>query len=280
MTIRTPMLATLAVALSACTIVPERNLALEQAQDRYAIARQDNEVQTLASDELRRAGDSLLIAQQANSNRQPKATVDHLAYLSNQRILIAQETAASRAAQAVTAAASSEREKTQQDQRIQEAKGANERLARSQAGKRQSDARVEELEMQLRELNARQTPRGLVVTLGDVLFDSGHAQLLPGSVGNLSSLAEVFKRHPQLVAAIEGHADNSGDAGSNVLLSRQRAEAVKVALVSLGVEPSRLQIQAYGEKNPVASNATEAGRQLNRRVEIVFAYPRNGRLAR
>lgn len=277
MTTRTLTIATLAAALAACSSAPERNLALEQAQDRYAVASHDNKVQTLAADELRRAGDSLRIAQQANTDRQPRATVDHLAYMTTQRVVIAQETASSRASQAVTAAAAAERDKVQQDRRIQEAEGANERLARSQQGKRQSDARVEELEMQLRELNARQTPRGLVVTLGDVLFDSGHAELVAGSAGNISSLAEVFKRHPQLVASIEGYADSSGAARSNVMLSRQRAEAVKEALVSLGVEADRLKTRAYGAENPVASNATAAGRQLNRRVEIVFVRPRYGR---
>ena len=280
MTIRILTLATLTAALAACSSVPERNLALEQAQDRYAIASNDPSVQSLAADELRRAGESLRVAQQAGADRLPRATVDHLSYMTTQRVVIAQETASSRASQAVTGAASAEREKMQMDSRMREADGAYERLARSQRGKQVSDARVEELEIQLKELNARQTPRGLVVTLGDVLFDSGHAELVAGSTGNMSALAEIFSRHPQLTAAIEGYADSSGSASRNVVLSRQRAEAVKEALVSLGVAAERLNTQAYGEENPVTSNGTAAGRQLNRRVEIVFAHPRYDRSMR
>jgi len=280
MTIRILTIATLTTALAACSSVPERNLALEQAQDRYAVASSDATVQSLAAEELRRAGESLRMAQQAGADRLPRATVDHLAYMTTQRVVIAQETASNRASQAVISAAAAEREKMQMDSRMREADGAYERLARSERDRQLSDARVDELENQLRELNARQTPRGLVVTLGDVLFDSGHAELVAGSAGKMSALAEVFIRHPQLTASVEGYADSSGSASRNVILSRQRAEAVKEALVSLGVAAERLSTEAYGEEGPVASNGTAAGRQLNRRVEIVFTNPRYDRSMR
>lgn len=110
-----------------------------------------------------------------------------------------------------------------------------------------------------------------MVTLGDVLFNSGQARLLPGAAHNLARLADVFKSDPQRRAAIEGHTDSVGGASANRDLSLRRADAVMTALVNLGVPADRLSTRGFGEDSPAASNDSAAGRQLNRRVEIVFA---------
>jgi outer membrane protein OmpA-like peptidoglycan-associated protein len=122
----------------------------------------------------------------------------------------------------------------------------------------------------LRELNARKTERGLVVTLGDVLFATGQSQMQASGARVISQLAEFLKRNPQRTAAIEGYTDSVGSDSSNQLLSERRASTVMDALVGQGVPRSRLNSVGRGESMPVAANDTAEGRRANRRVEVVF----------
>ena len=296
MNIRILCLATLAAALAACNSIPDRNAALDQARGRFNSAQSDPQVATLAPDELKRAGDSLGVAEQARVSGATTATVDHLAYMTARRVTIAQETAASKAAQAVTAGAAAERDKLRLAVRTSEVDAAQQKLAvseqsdarkttelaqadaaatanaaREQARVERSDARVSDLETQLKDLNAKKTDRGMVVTLGDVLFDTGQARLLPDGARNMVKLADFFKRYPQRKASIEGYTDSIGSPNANLDLSERRAAAVMLALVNLGVPADRLSTRAHGAEMPIASNGTSAGRQMNRRVEIVFA---------
>ena len=111
----------------------------------------------------------------------------------------------------------------------------------------------------------------MVVTLGDVLFDTGQSKVLRDGGENMSKLSEVFRSNPQLTATIEGYTDNVGSDDSNHALSGRRANAVKDALVHSGIGAERLKTVAHGEESPAADNGTATGRQLNRRVEVVFA---------
>jgi outer membrane protein OmpA-like peptidoglycan-associated protein len=285
-------LAALAATLAACGTTPTRNNALEQARTNYQSAQADTQVASLAPNELKRAGESLRAADKAWTDGGTPAAVDHLAYMTSQRVTIAQETAASLSAQAVTAGAAAERDKLRLAVRTNEADTAKMQLAQSEQSNSQKtaelaaaetaaqrdkarverrDARVNDLEMQLKDLNAKKTDRGMVVTLGDVLFDSGKSQLLADGSRNMAKLAEVFKKNPQRKASIEGYTDSVGSANSNYELSGRRASAVMTALVNLGVPADHLSTQAHGEEMPTATNDTAAGRQMNRRVEIVFA---------
>ncbi|GAB3030143.1 OmpA family protein [Bowmanella dokdonensis] len=143
------------------------------------------------------------------------------------------------------------------------------RSAREQADT--SDAKAAELRTQLAELNARPTDRGLVITLGDVLFDTGMDSLRNGSSNHLDKLALFLKAYPERTAQIEGHTDDVGSDGANMLLSQRRAETVKAFLLTQGVADSRLNASGKGESEPLASNATADGRQQNRRVEVIIA---------
>ena len=125
-------------------------------------------------------------------------------------------------------------------------------------------------EAQLSELNAKKTDRGMVITLSDVLFESGKASLVGEGPANLAKIADFFRRNPQRSASIEGHTDSVGSATTNQALSERRASLVKAALVDLGVPTDRLTTRAHGENLPVATNGTAVGRQMNRRVEIIF----------
>lgn len=270
------LLATLATALAACSSTPDHNAALDAATTRYATARADSQIASLAPDELRSAGDSLRVATQAQNDGEPTARIDHLAYMANQRVTIAEATAASRTAQQLTAGASADRDKMRLEMRTDEADNAQRKLTASREDAARSDARVSDLEAQLLAMNAKMTDRGMVLTLGDVLFRTGESRLSPASANDMNKLAEFFRNNPQSTAKIEGHTDNVGSANSNYLLSERRANAVMMALVNLGVPADRLSMQAFGEDSPTASNADARGRQMNRRVEIVFPRPVGG----
>jgi outer membrane protein OmpA-like peptidoglycan-associated protein len=127
------------------------------------------------------------------------------------------------------------------------------------------------LEMQLRELNAKKTDRGMVVTVSDVLFDTNRAELKSGSLRSMEKLVGFLKAYPQRKALIEGFTDSVGSEDMNQALSARRAEAVRAALINQGVAGERLSTRGYGESFPVAGNDNASGRQMNRRVGIVLS---------
>jgi outer membrane protein OmpA-like peptidoglycan-associated protein len=289
--------------LAACSAMPERNAALDAAQARYATLSSQGPAQALAPDELQRANVALRRAEQARTDGQDSVAVDHLAYLANQQLSLVQDTANSRAAQAVTTGAAAERDRMRLAQRTQEADMAQGQLAASQqqnantsqqlassqqqnadtrqqlAGAQQRNASQTaqmgdmqaQLQAQWQALNAKQTERGIVITLGDLLFATGQSQLQGDGERAVGKLADFLKRNPERHAAIEGYTDSVGGEAANQALSDRRAQAVVAALVSRGVPPASLQSAGYGETRPVAPNTTVGGRQQNRRVEVVFA---------
>ena len=291
---RTALIAAIAATLAACSSAPARNAALDHSRESVTAAQANPQVVKLAPDELRRATDALHIAEQAQTAGAPPARVNHLAYLTDQRAAIAQDTAAALASQAIVAGAAAERDRVRLALRTNEADAAHKQLAIAQdtnarqasalavadASAADAHARMEQKELelsnlqaQLQELNARKTDRGMVITLGDVLFDTGQSRLLPERGTTFTKLADFFKRNPQQHATIDGYTDSVGSACANVDLSQRRATAVKSRLVDLGVNSDNLSTRAHGADDPVAGNETAAGRQLNRRVEIVFAAP-------
>ena len=149
----------------------------------------------------------------------------------------------------------------------QSRKAAEAQLAAAQAA--QADAA--KLQKQLADMEAKQTDRGLVLTLGDVLFDSGRAELKAGATRTVDRLAAFMRDHPERSLQVEGYTDSVGSDALNLALSQRRADAVQAALVSRGVEGSRITTNGMGKANPVASNDTAEGRQRNRRVEIVIS---------
>jgi outer membrane protein OmpA-like peptidoglycan-associated protein len=153
--------------------------------------------------------------------------------------------------------AAEQREHVLLDARSQEANAAKAQLATTQA--------------ELAALQAKQTERGMVVTLSDVLFDTGQSTLKPGADLTLDRLANFMKSNPQARVVIEGHTDSRGSDEYNDALSERRADAVAAALVRRGVSPDSVTSVGRGKAYPVASNATPEGRQQNRRVEIVFS---------
>jgi outer membrane protein OmpA-like peptidoglycan-associated protein len=281
-------IAVLVTALSSCSSTPKHNAALDQAQSQLKIAESNPEVTSLAADELTEAQNAVRMAQVAWDKKQESSKVNHLAYVGSQRVTIAQDTAASAASQAITANASAERDKLLLSVRTNEANQAEKRAIQSEernrisadalaAAKmqatestRQHEARVLALESELESLNAKQTERGIVVTLGDVLFSTGNAEISVNAAPTISKLAKFLNHYTEQHASIEGHTDSTGSEAGNYVLSQRRANAVQTALISLDVNRNQLTTQAYGQSVPIADNTTAVGRQLNRRVDIVF----------
>lgn len=131
-------------------------------------------------------------------------------------------------------------------------------------------AEMESLRGRLSELEAKQTERGLLITLGDVLFEFNKSELKAGGQRNLLPLAEVLKERTDQPVIIEGHTDSIGNHAYNMTLSKKRAEAVEQYLVAQGVDVSRINVKGLGPDFPVADNTSNEGRQLNRRVEVIL----------
>ncbi len=160
------------------------------------------------------------------------------------------------------------REEAAQARRLAEAQGREAELARQEA--ELAVATADSLRRQLENLQARETSRGLMVTLGDVLFEYGRSDLKPESLANLNRLIQFLGQYPDRTVSIEGHTDSRGGAEFNLRLSQARADAVRTALIERGVPAARLQAVGLGEEFPIASNELESGRQQNRRVEIII----------
>lgn len=263
--------------------------------------------------------------------------VDHLAYMANQKALIADEVAAMKVADMEVETASAERNRVLLEARTREAKQAQseadkarkeleaeriaaeeqrraaeemrrdseeqrraatekeqrrlaeekrlaaaeqQRLALEQA---QADAekarqeaaaaeeRLKKLEGEIAELQANQTERGLVLTLGDVLFDTGKSDLKPGASATIAKVGKFLQEYPTRKIQIEGFTDSVGSDDYNLGLSSRRAESARNALNAQGVALDRIIIRGYGKAFPVVSNDTPEGRQRNRRVEIIIS---------
>jgi len=285
--------------LAGCSSAPKSNAQLEQARSEYRTVVADPRAQSSAGSDMKLASDAMNKANAAWGKEEDEAQVNHLAYLATQRVAIVRETMNMKTAEAMVASAGADRTQVQLQARTQEADAAQSSAALAQqaaataqlnaaAAQRSTDmARLESaqaqqqtqlamernrlLETQLKELNAKQTPRGLVVTLGDVLFDVNRAELKPGGLRMVDQLVAVLKELPQRNVLVEGFTDSTGSDSYNLALSGQRAEAVRTALLRQGIDSARVTTRGYGSAMPVSGNETAAGRQMNRRVEIVLS---------
>jgi outer membrane protein OmpA-like peptidoglycan-associated protein len=273
----------LALVLGACASMPQPNAALETARAAVQTAEADPNVNKYAPLDLERARKDLSIAEDASLHHKD-AQIDQPAYLATQNARLAQAHGAAKADDARVAAGQIERDQIMLAARTREAENAKASAANSQvvaaAALNQRDqanqdaARANEetarVQAELDALKATPTPRGLVLTLGDVLFDTGRAELKSGAGRKLDQLAQFLVEHPDRRVQIDGFTDSVGTDSYNEDLSQRRADSVRTALVNRGVDPSRIGTEGYGKAYPVASNNESGGRQLNRRVEVVI----------
>lgn len=261
----------IAVLLEACASAPQRSEQLEQARTEIQTLSQDPLAQQAAGRDLEAARTSLQQAEVALQQKQPPAVVDHLAYLARRHAEAGEARVSEAHSRQEVARAQEDRNKILMESRTREARNAQ---AQAETSKNQAQAAQAELanaQQQLADLQAKKTDRGMVVTLGDVLFDTGQATLKPGADLALNRLATFLNANPQTKIIIEGHTDSRGSEEYNEALSERRARAVATELTSRGVSPDQFQTLGRGKAYPVASNDTPAGRQQNRRVEIVFS---------
>ncbi len=265
-------------ALLAGCAGPEKNAMLEEAKAAYAAARSDPQVIDNAPLELNQAGESLQKAENLQQNDAEEAAVTQQAYLARQKTAIARQAAQLKMAQKVIADADAERAQVLLQVRSQEAEKARRQaetqqqaLSAAQTQAEEAQQRASELKKELAGLQAQQTERGIVLTLKNVVFELNKANLKPGAERMVDQIAAFLNNHPERKIMVEGFTDATGSADYNMKLSQDRADAVKQALVARGVDPDRIQTRGYGEEYPVATNDTAAGRQLNRRAEIVIS---------
>ena len=159
------------------------------------------------------------------------------------------------------------REEADQARRLAEAQSAEIELARREA--KLASAAAESLQRRLEYMEYRETDRGVVITLGDVLFEVGQADLLPSAEQNIDDVIELLESEPEKRIRIEGHTDATGPAALNLRLSRERADGVRAALIDRGIDANRLVAVGMGEDFPIASNETDEGRARNRRVDVI-----------
>jgi len=273
-----------AVLMTACASTPKRVEQLEQARSDVQALASDPLVQQAASQELANARSSLDQAENALKAGH-KDEVLHFSYLASQQAQTGEERVNEARAKQEVAKGEAERNRVLLESRTSEAErataAAQEQARVAQAQAQQAEAARQQAEAaqaeaadtqrQLAELQAKQTERGMVLTLGDVLFDTGASTLKPGAGAVLDRVAGFLKENEGTKVLIEGHTDSRGSDQYNEQLSQRRAQAVADGLTFRGIDRGRVEAVGRGEALPVASNDTAAGQQQNRRVELVFS---------
>src|SRR2546422_646313 len=273
---------------------------LERAQDAYRQAQADPNVQAYAQLRLADAQKALQAAEQAKTTQEKlslgyvaekraqiasiagattkteqdtlqlsRESSDVLLQKRDREVKAARAEAAARAREAEQARAAVEARARTTDttaREVEQARLQAEAEARAYAAEQ---AKTAALTKELSDLKGQPTDRGLVLTVGDVLFAAGKADVAPGGQRSVDKLAEFLKKYPRRRVLIEGHSDNTGNEDFNLKLSQQRADAVRALLVARGIAPERITTRGYGPKFPIVDNDTPAGRQQNRRVEVL-----------
>lgn len=241
-----------------CSHTLDKDTLLKEARYAYTEARTHPETVKYAQGVLQEAEQTLKRAEKSED----EAEVEQLAYV------------AQRQAQIAIALAERKVHESEREQLIREKdklllKGIKDPYQNS-AAEQQTRQNITE---QLAELKKRKTERGWVLTLQDMLFESGKADLLASALDNIQTVAVFLKQNAQHNVIVEGHTDSVGDANYNLGLSQRRADEVRFALVRFGIPSNRIIARGLGERQPIANNDTESGRQKNRRVDIVVLNP-------
>lgn len=296
---RTPAALAIVALMAACASTPTSTSLLESTRSEYRQLEQNPNATRLAQMEMKQASEAMREANLSAERRESTDKVDKQAYLARQKIALTDEVIKKKVAESDVAAAAKERDFIRLNQRTNEANQANANAQQSQlnaqmaqadaaqaqrtaadaqratddarAKTAEAQARAAQLEAQLADLAAKKTERGIVITLGDVLFGTDKSSLTPDGMRSAQKLADVLKQNPARTVLVEGFTDSTGASAYNQELSSRRAASVRDALMQMGIAANRVNVRGYGEAYPVAGNDSAADRQLNRRVEIVLS---------
>jgi OmpA-OmpF porin, OOP family len=262
-----------AAALTACSAAPPRNESLELARTIVPEVEKSSRVGVAAAD-VAKARTSLDAANRLAASKAKSADIAFeatnavlSAQIANEKILTAQ-------ANDDIANGTAQRQAVLIQARERESQRSVDQASDSRLQAEASQLRVDSLEAQLADLKVKKTERGLVLTLGDVLFDTSQSTLQSGAYGTLDRLAMALRETSGRKVLIEGHTDNVGSDENNQSLSERRARSVQTGLTQRGVARDQITSSGKGENFPVASNDTAEGRQSNRRVELIFTEDR------
>lgn len=270
----------LVASCASSPVSPEGSI---QVRTKLTALQNDGNLASQIVTEIREAEEAVVIAEQPISEDEI-ALGEHRVFIADNKVAIAQAIATTRFAELQRAMLSEEREAARLKARTMEADRARQdadqaRLdaeAADQASTRAAALAAQqaaEYQRQIDALEAKPTDRGLVLTLGDVLFATGSADLQGGASNNLNRLVSFLEQYPERNVQIEGHTDNVGSEALNRQLSRQRAESVSNYLTQQGIASHRVSAMGLSMNSPIASNDTASGRQQNRRVEIIIDEP-------
>ncbi len=252
-------------AIYSCASAPKSYQPLDEANANLNKTKNEPGIAQIASVTLYEADEQLKLAKEF-LNQNNTSAADHHIYLAERKRQIALE---------LFLKHQQEQElknlKIQQNEMIAQARRNESKRAQTQT--QQAHQRIKQLEQTLGQYKAEETSRGTILVINDLLFASGGANLKTQSQRRLDPLVQYLQGNVKREIIIEGHTDSIGQAETNKHLSLRRAEVVKTYLVSRGIEPVRIETRGFGEEVPVATNTTNAGRSLNRRVEVVIKTP-------
>jgi outer membrane protein OmpA-like peptidoglycan-associated protein len=291
-------IAVASILLAACAAAPVKPSGAEEARAKLTRLQSDPNLASRAPAAIAEAELAVRAAEQPQTDPE---LAQYRVYMADRKVDIAKADAQTRFFEDQRAVLEAQRQSARLDARTREVDVAKEQMdqartaettqklvasqARIQAdaAMAQADAantaaaisaqQAAELQRQVAALDARVTDRGLVVTLGDVLFTTGKADLRSGTTGHLDKLAAFLNRYPDREVLIEGYTDSVGSEDYNQGLSERRAESVRTYLRGQGIDAARLTTSGKGKSNPIAGNDSATGRQQNRRVEVIVSNP-------
>ncbi|GAB3095963.1 OmpA family protein [Aestuariicella hydrocarbonica] len=271
------------LVIASCATGPSSPQGAAEVRNKLTALQNDPTLADRARIEIREADAAVRIAEQPLPNAET-ALGEHRVYMADRKVAIAEAKAVTRYTEDQRAWLSEERDEARLRARTREADNARDEAsrARSAADAAQSSEKeaaaaaalqASEYQRQIDALKAEVTDRGVVLTLGDVLFSTGSAELRGGANSDLNKLVSFLNQYPKRRVQIEGHTDNVGSVEYNHGLSQRRADSVRYYLIEQGLSSQRLSAAGMGMDRPVASNDTGTGRQQNRRVEIIVEKP-------
>jgi outer membrane protein OmpA-like peptidoglycan-associated protein len=285
--------AAVSLTLAGCATTPVSPAGAAEVRAKLTRLQADPNLSTRAPAALSEAEAAVIVAEQP-AGRDASLTA-HRVYLADRKVEIAMAHAATRYDEDQRVKLGEERERARLAARTREADAAradaeatrdaaaqaalaasaeaDSSRIRAENAAREAALKAEDMQRQVDALQAKTTERGIVLTLGDVLFTSGRADLKAGAAANLGRLVHFLKENADRKVEIEGHTDNVGSDDYNQSLSQRRADSVKSFLMQQGIGSDRIVASGKGEHRPVADNETEGGRQQNRRVEVIIANP-------